>query len=82
VKANVAHSSSVLAFPGGLHVAEYPRRDLLLQSARDWMKLAAEHNAAALEAIAAGDDQAAITELGHAERKTEMARLAMVEARA
>lgn len=74
-------AATALAFPGGQHVAEYPRRELLIESARSWRRLADEHNRAADEAIEAGDETQAIIELRHAERKTEMARLAMIEAR-
>lgn len=70
-----------LPFPRGEHVPTYPRAELLRKSALDWMALAEEHNRAAREAIEGGDETTAILELAHAERKTEMARLAMVEAR-
>jgi hypothetical protein len=74
-------SATVLSFPGGDVLAAQPPPDRMIESARDWMRDALQHQLNGSDAINRGEVGAAITELLYARTKFDRCLTIMLEAR-
>jgi len=74
-------SATVLRFPGGAVVAGTPAPDRMVESAREWMRDALQHQLNGSDAINRCDVGAAITELLYARTKFDRCLTILLEAR-